>query len=205
MTGRICRNNRLQFRKHPEIAMTRGVSGCFRILSDGVIGKMDVFPIEEVKMDVEIEIRTPAWGDVGALCKKAAFEAIDEETVDGLPIERLEISVVLADDAIVQGLNRDYRGMDKPTNVLSFASLDEDSPLAPDGPILLGDVIVAFETVKREAAEENKPLEEHLSHLIVHGVLHLLGYDHQEEDEAETMEALEREILGRLGIKDPHA
>ena len=156
-------------------------------------------------MDIEIEIRTPDWGDVEALCRKAAIEAIDEETADGLPMERLEISIVLADDAVVQGLNRDYRGMDKPTNVLSFASLDADSPLPPDGPVLLGDVIVAYETVKREAAEENKRLEDHLSHLIVHGVLHLLGYDHVQEDEAETMETLEGEILARLGVKNPHA
>jgi len=107
-----------------------------------------------------------------------------------------ELSLALADDATVRTLNRDYRAKDKPTNVLSFP--------APHGP-LLGDVIIAYETLAREAAEEGVPPSDHLAHLTIHGLLHLLGYDHETEAEAVTMEALETSILAGLGIADPHA
>jgi probable rRNA maturation factor len=118
-----------------------------------------------------------------------------------------EVSVVLADDATVHALNRDYRGHDKPTNVLSFANLeDAEAPEAPAGePVLLGDVVLARETVLGEAAEQGKRAEHHLSHLCVHGLLHLLGYDHLAEADAAAMEDLERRILDRLGIADPYA
>jgi probable rRNA maturation factor len=107
-----------------------------------------------------------------------------------------ELSLALADDTMVQNLNRDYRAKDKPTNVLSFP--------AAHGP-LLGDVIVAFETLQREAIEEGITPADHLAHLTIHGLLHLLGYDHETEAEAVAMEALETAILAGLGIKDPHA
>lgn len=112
-----------------------------------------------------------------------------------------ELSVVFADDAAVRDLNRDWRGLDKPTNVLSFPGGDESGPVF--GP-LLGDIVLALETVKREAMAAEKPFSEHLSHLIVHGVLHLFGYDHQIDEEAEEMEGLETRILARLGIPDPY-
>lgn len=124
-------------------------------------------------------------------------------TVD-LPAPRLEVSILLTDDTQIQELNREYRQQDKPTNVLSFAALDEDSPIPPDGPILLGDVIVAYQTTEREARDEGKSFADHLSHLVVHGVLHLLGYDHIEDGEAEEMESLERSILAALGVPDPY-
>lgn len=107
-----------------------------------------------------------------------------------------ELSLALADDAMVQGLNRDYRAKNKPTNVLSFP--------AAHGP-LLGDVIVAHETLMREAVEEGIPAADHLAHLTIHGLLHLLGYDHETEADALRMEALETSILAGLGIADPHA
>lgn len=107
-----------------------------------------------------------------------------------------ELSFALADDEQVRVLNRDYRAKDKPTNVLSFPAVH--------GP-LMGDVIVAYETLAREAEEEGISKADHLAHLTVHGVLHLLGYDHETEDEAVAMEALETAILAGLGIKDPHA
>ena len=111
------------------------------------------------------------------------------------------VGVILTDDAEQRRLNRDYRGKDAPTNVLSFPIGDA----APGGgPVMLGDVVLAFETVAREAGEQNKPLPDHLRHLVVHGVLHLLGFDHETEAEAEVMEAREREILARLGVPDPY-
>lgn len=114
------------------------------------------------------------------------------------------LGVVLSDDAEQRRLNRDYRGQDKPTNVLSFALADPDKPV-PDGmPVLLGDVVLAFETVAREAAEQEKPLADHLRHLVVHGVLHLLGCDHETEEEAADMEAREVGILRGLGVADPY-
>ena len=114
---------------------------------------------------------------------------------------RGEASIVLADDAFVQALNRDYRHVDRPTNVLAFAAAEAG---IPDQPILLGDVVVALETTAREAAEVPGGLVHHLSHLVVHGVLHLLGHDHATDPEARVMERLETEILAGLGVADPH-
>jgi probable rRNA maturation factor len=107
-----------------------------------------------------------------------------------------EVSILFSDDAHVRTLNAAWRGMDRATNVLSFPQ--------GSGP-LLGDVILAFETVTHEAALAGKPLMEHMGHLIVHGFLHLLGYDHEQEAEAEEMEALERAALERMGFPDPYA
>jgi probable rRNA maturation factor len=110
-----------------------------------------------------------------------------------------EIAIVLSDNATVQQLNRDYRHQDKPTNVLSFPL---DDPTQHNG--LLGDVILARETVLAEAAAQAKSAGDHLSHLVVHGVLHLLGYDHVKVSEARRMETLERRVLAGLGISDPY-
>ncbi len=112
--------------------------------------------------------------------------------------------IVLADDAAQRQLNRTYRGTDAPTNVLAFALADPQAAAPPGSPVLLGDVVLAFETVAREAAEQHKPLADHLRHLVVHGVLHLLGFDHQSDAEAAVMEAREIEILARLGVPDPY-
>jgi probable rRNA maturation factor len=107
-----------------------------------------------------------------------------------------ELSLVFTDDAAIRRLNSAFRGKDKPTNVLSFPQ--------PPGP-LLGDIVLAAETVRAEAALAEKPLEDHIAHLIIHGFLHLLGHDHEAEEDAETMEALERAALESLGIPDPYA
>jgi probable rRNA maturation factor len=126
-------------------------------------------------------------------------------TAAGLALPaRVELAVDLTDDARQQRLNRDYRGLDMPTNVLAFPAWAPGETLASDAPLLLGDVVLAFETVTREAEEQKKPLADHLSHLTVHGVLHLLGYDHRVPDEALMMEALERSILASLGVPDPY-
>lgn len=112
-----------------------------------------------------------------------------------------ELSLVLADDRLVRRLNRAWRGRDRATNVLSFAA---DAHAVRGAPVLLGDVVLAFETVRREAAEQGKALSDHLSHLVAHGVLHLVGFDHEDDAEAERMENLERRILAGLGIADPY-
>jgi probable rRNA maturation factor len=120
----------------------------------------------------------------------------------------IEISLRLTSDAEVHALNRQYRGKDKPTNVLSFPMVQPDliETLAntDDGEVLLGDIVLAYETCAREAAERNVPLEAHATHLIVHGVLHLLGYDHMNDAEAEAMEAIERHVMAALGLHDPY-
>ncbi|WP_243404062.1 rRNA maturation RNase YbeY [Zavarzinia aquatilis] len=117
-----------------------------------------------------------------------------------------EIAITLSDDAEVRDLNRDWRGKDKPTNVLSFPGLEGAMAalLPPEAPRPLGDIILAFETCRVEAEEQGKPLADHARHLVVHGVLHLLGYDHEEDAEAEEMEALETMVLAGLGIPDPY-
>jgi probable rRNA maturation factor len=158
---------------------------------------------------IAIAVDEPAWvesvPEAEALIERfalAALAAADCDLGDG----PLEISVVLADNDTVQQLNRDWRGKDKPTNVLSFAALDDDeAPVVPGAPLLLGDIIFAYQTCRDEAEALGKPMSEHLAHLVVHGVLHLLGYDHEEDEaEAEEMEGLETAILAGFGIADPY-
>ena len=110
-----------------------------------------------------------------------------------------QVCVMLCDDATIQDLNREWRGKDKPTNVLSFPAA-----AMPGQPRHLGDIAIAFETLKQEAEAEEKSLADHCAHLAVHGFLHLLGYDHETSVEAEIMEAQERAILAGLGIADPY-
>jgi probable rRNA maturation factor len=112
-----------------------------------------------------------------------------------------ELSVVLTNDVEQRQLNRDWRGKDAPTNVLSFPQIEPFSPVLG----ILGDITLARETVAREAEEQGTPFNHHFTHLVVHGFLHILGYDHIEDDEALTMEGLETQILAELGIDDPYA
>lgn len=165
------------------------------------------------KPDVVVGIEAGSWDrlhDPQGLATRAAGAAWAGAAAAGaMPNEGrgAEIGVVLADDALVHRLNRDYRGKDRPTNVLSFPLLDEEGGFheGEDVTILLGDVVLAFETVAGEAREQGKTLEVHVTHLIVHGVLHLLGYDHETDEDADRMERLEARILGGLGIADPYA
>ena len=131
----------------------------------------------------------------------AAFQAAAPESLIGHPVE---VSLALCDDAHIRDLNRDYRGFDKPTNVLSFGAFDPEISLAAGQPILLGYVIIARETVVREAAQQEKRVSDHVTHLLVHGVLHLLGFDHESDEEADAMEGLEIVVLGKLGIANPY-
>ncbi len=134
------------------------------------------------------------------IARTAAILALDGIEQAG----RMEMGIALANDAAIRELNRTWRGQDKPTNVLSFPGDTETDLL--DAPILLGDVVVAFETVAREVDQDHMAasLADHLAHLVVHGVLHLLGYDHEIDAEAEEMEQLETELLAQLGIPNPY-
>jgi len=114
---------------------------------------------------------------------------------------RGELAIVLTDDSAIRALNREWRGKDEATNVLSFPAAESQ----PDTPVLLGDIVIAYETVAREALAENKPFMHHLAHLAVHGFLHLVGYDHQTDKEAKAMETLETAVLARLDVPDPYA
>ncbi len=120
-----------------------------------------------------------------------------------LPLPRdAEFAVVLSDDHQIQKLNRQWRNIDKPTNVLSFPSGSIEPGDMPDS--LMGDVVVARETVEREAANQGKTFDQHLTHLVIHGFLHIFGYDHTNDKDAETMENLERQCLMVLGLPDPY-
>ncbi len=154
-------------------------------------------PPDDISVLVQDSAWTEALPEAAGLMETAARAAL----VAAAAPEPAALAVALADDAAVRRLNFTYRGKDKPTNVLSFP----DGAGDPEGPAALGDLILAYETVAREAAEQGKPLADHLRHLTVHGVLHLLGWDHQREAEAEAMEGLERRILAGLGVPDPYA
>jgi probable rRNA maturation factor len=156
--------------------------------------------------ETEVLIVAECWGaetDAEAIVHRAIAAAaayIDAGTGDA------ELAVMLTDDAGIRTLNKNWRGQDKPTNVLSFPALQPTGKPSPDdAPRMLGDIAIAYETTRREADDEQKPFDHHLSHLAVHGFLHLVGYDHEKDTDAEAMEALEREILGLLGIPDPYA
>ena len=151
---------------------------------------------------IDILTESPLWGD------SETYEKLAQTCVDAvwarleLPKKPTELSLVLTDDASIRTINAEWRNKDKATNVLSFPAFDIAPGDAP-GP-MLGDIIIARETVEREAQEENKSFDQHLHHMIVHGLLHLLGYDHEDDEEAEEMEGLEREILHALAIPDPY-
>lgn len=156
---------------------------------------------------LEPEVDIEAWDAIApAALATACAEAL--VTIDPPGLRAGAACVVFADDEAVRALNRDFRAKDAPTNVLSFPA-DTSFPGSEmetdaDGP-RLGDVILGYETCAREAAERGISLADHAAHLVLHGVLHLLGYDHTTEAEAERMEAIERAALQRLGIADPYA
>jgi probable rRNA maturation factor len=158
-------------------------------------------------LEVAVDVADPAWQaavpDLAALVTRAARAALAEAGAPGGSVDGpVELAVRLTDDAELQALNRQYRGKDRPTNVLSFPGDPADA--LPGEPVPLGDLALAYETVAREAAEQGKNLADHLMHLIVHGTLHVLGYDHETESEAAEMEALEVRILSGFGISDPY-
>ncbi len=156
-------------------------------------------------VDIALTVLDGRWSkalpEVKAVARRAAAAALEKMA---LPKGPAELSLALMDDEAMRALNRDYRDTDAPTNVLSFAG----DPIRGDeggSPAMLGDVVIAFETASAEAKTQEKTLSDHLSHLVVHGVLHLLGHDHMDDSAADEMERLERDILARLGIADPYA
>lgn len=151
-----------------------------------------------IAVSVESDIWVQRLPEAETMVESAASAAL---TVAPPHVGCAELSIVLADDGLVRALNRSYRGKDQPTNVLSFPQEPMNLPgiAAP-----LGDVILAFETIAEEAAAQGKTLPDHLRHLVVHGVLHIVGFDHETESAAERMEDLERRILLGIGVADPY-
>jgi probable rRNA maturation factor len=155
-----------------------------------------------ITVAVDTARESPLWDesdDWEALIERAATAAIVQAGV-AVP-NAVELAVLLADDAAIRRVNAQWRAMDKPTNVLSFPSVTPDKLASTP---CLGDLILAYETIASEAEADGKTLADHVTHLAVHGVLHLLGFDHASEDEARVMESLEIEILASLGVSDPY-
>jgi probable rRNA maturation factor len=151
------------------------------------------------RLTIDIRVESPEWAgaldDIEPLSWRALEAAAAEAGATG------EVSVLFTDDAEMHELNRQWRGKDKPTDVLSFPS---DAPSPPGEPPFLGDIAIGLETTRNDAREMGRPLDAHVSHLLVHGFLHLLGHDHIEEDDAAVMEPLEVKILAGLGWPDPY-
>jgi len=162
----------------------------------------------------DIVIEDPRWEEAGldALAEDAALKALEYL---GFPVDGYEIAILACDDARIADLNAEFRDKPTPTNVLSWPSYDlaadEDGarphPPPPPDPMMgesLGDIAIAYDTCLREADAVGKDMADHVTHLIVHGVLHLLGYDHVRDRDATLMEGLETKILGKMGIADPY-
>jgi probable rRNA maturation factor len=145
-------------------------------------------------MTLSVDVEDPRWPDVARVAERCHKAVMGNDT--------RSVALLFASDAEVRVLNKQWRGQDKPTNVLSFPASPMPGP--PGEEQHLGDIILAFETVKAEAVAQAKPFENHVSHLIVHGLLHLLGLDHDNDADADAMESRERDILAKLGIPDPY-
>ena len=157
-----------------------------------------------MNLDIDIAINTGGWPQEDALERLARKAVAAAASVAPLAMPKeAELSLVFTNDEEMRAINSQWRGIDKPTNVLSFPASD----VAPgeSAEQMLGDIVFARETVEREAALEGKHFEDHLTHLMVHGFLHLFGYDHMNEDDAKVMEGLESRALAQLGIADPYA
>lgn len=172
---------------------------------------MKTTPKEEPSIDIGIAEDCALWRqrlpEVDTLLGEVTEAVLEASFLVDFP-GNIEISFALVDDAFIQQLNNRYRNKDKPTNVLSFPIHDhlrERPKLLRGGPVLaLGDVVLAFETIAREADEQKKPIDAHLRHMVAHGLLHLLGYDHESDADATEMEALEVKILKTLGVRNPY-
>lgn len=160
-------------------------------------------------LDIQIAVESDGWAseaDLAGIANRVlttAAACLAEREGQPFPPHAVEVSLVFTEDEAMRAINAEWRGKDKPTNVLSFPAF----PIGPGdkpGP-MLGDIVLARETIAREAQELEKSFDEHLTHLLVHGFLHLFGYDHIEAEDAEQMERLETGILAELGLSDPYA
>lgn len=165
-------------------------------------------PVNQSNFSCYLLIDEPAWQGYSdavdaARVKKVCIHVLQVVAPD---MPACEVSLRLTDDDEIQALNRDYRGKDKPTNVLSFPLIEDFNDLADlPTPIMLGDIVIAYGVVATEAKDQDKAFADHVTHLLVHGLLHLLGYDHETDSDAEVMETLEIDILAALGVQDPYA
>jgi len=173
-----------------------------------------------IPANIELDISVAALEWAAELPSyQTSIENCVELIIGGVPeaknlayFPHLELSICLSDDHHIQMLNKEYRGKDKATNVLSFPSLSEvehDLYLVkgqdlPEYPVALGDIIFALETIKKEASEQGKSFSDHFCHLCIHGILHVIGYDHMDDDERKAMEAVEKALLAKLSIDDPY-
>jgi probable rRNA maturation factor len=149
--------------------------------------------------DIDVQIQSSLW-DARPEAEKTVRNSV-LAAAGALSTAGGEVSIVLTDDSAIRSLNRDWRGIDKPTNVLSFPA---KGPATGESTRLLGDIVIAFETLERECVDENRDFLHHLAHLAVHGFLHLNGYDHETNAQAEEMEGLESRIMARLNMPDPY-
>jgi probable rRNA maturation factor len=180
----------------------------FRVLT-GPVGGNDMKPppletLATLELTVDILIESEAWQKLPEAEDVARRAIAAAASMDETRRRNAELSVLFCDDETIAVLNGRWRGQEKPTNVLSFPALPLHGAASLDR-APLGDIAIAYETLVREAAECGKTPSVHLAHLVVHGFLHLVGYDHQMDDEAERMERLERDILARIGVADPYA
>jgi probable rRNA maturation factor len=162
-------------------------------------------PAPRAKLEIDVLVDSDRWNEPAkarSLVRRAVAQAAAQVAAQAAATASTtgtELAIVLTDDSAIRQLNRLWRGIDAATNVLSFPS-----KRAADEPPHLGDIVLAYETIAREAGAEGKPFAHHLAHLVVHGFLHLIGYDHATDSDAEAMEQTERNILRRLNIPDPY-
>jgi probable rRNA maturation factor len=161
-------------------------------------------------INIDIILDKPCWVDAFPLCEKSVREAAIAALLGAQWKHATEMNILLTDDATSRQLNKNFRKIDKPTNVLSFPSfeaheiMDLCSGKISKNPVFLGDIALSFETIEKEASNQGKPIGDHVVHLVVHGVLHLLGFDHENDDDAFLMESRETAILSTLSIPNPY-
>lgn len=156
----------------------------------------------EILLDIEDERWQQALPDVEMFTHRVLQHGVSHGLLDPFTAKMFEVSILLTNDAAMQVMNRDYRGKDKPTNVLSFPGFDSIEQDVET--LMLGDIAFGIETLRREAEEQGKSLKDHYAHLLLHGFLHLIGFDHEDEEDAEAMEALEISLLQQFGISNPY-
>ncbi len=167
-----------------------------------------------LEVSIDCDSWTSALPDYKKYCN-ICVEQVTQHILEGRSLYNLphvELSIILCNDALIRELNQDYRSNDNPTNVLSFPGLDDkeidlylrNNQVAPDHPLSLGEIFIAYETMKNEADKSSVKLSEHFQHIVIHGILHVLGYDHIDDEEARIMEEIETRLLNNLGIDDPY-